>query len=156
MPFVPILAKFPKTNEYMTVENKGLITNHSGPKMVCLYCVVKSLFTNSHIRSRYRITSLNCRSSSFLLGLSTKLQSPSSFVVSLIHSAFQSAISDRWKLPYRNHRLLITSRRISPRSPYTLPLSLRPARHAAASPDQRAGSHPSACAACHSVCSYPI
>ena len=39
------------------VVNRGCITAHKGPKIVCLYFEIKSLLTNKKIRSLYSYVS---------------------------------------------------------------------------------------------------
>jgi hypothetical protein len=58
-----------KTTKNTTVVNKGCIKCHNGPKIVCLYCAVKSRFTNIHMRSLYFQTSLRLMSRRWDWGL---------------------------------------------------------------------------------------
>ena len=53
---------FVNTTRNTTVVNSGCIKCHNGPKIVCLYCAVKSRFTNIQSRSLYFHTSLRLMS----------------------------------------------------------------------------------------------
>jgi hypothetical protein len=60
------------TTKNTTVVNNGCIKCHNGPKIVCLYCAVKSRFTNIQRRSRYFQTSLRLMSRRWDWGLISK------------------------------------------------------------------------------------
>ena len=64
-----------KTTKNTTVVNKGCIKCHNGPRMVCLYCAVKSRFTNIQRRSRYFQTSLRLMSRRWDWGFISKSHS---------------------------------------------------------------------------------
>lgn len=70
-PSVLILAMPPNTTMNMMVVMMGWIKNHSGPRMVCLYQVTISRFTNMRYKSRYCQSSPKSTSSKLDLGLMT-------------------------------------------------------------------------------------
>ena len=63
------------TTRNTTVVNKGCMKCHNGPRMVCLYCAVKSRFTNIQSRSRYFQTSLRLMSRRWDWGFISKSHS---------------------------------------------------------------------------------
>lgn len=61
MPSVPNFAILPKTIRCMIEVNNGLIKSQSGPRIVCIYAILKLRFVKSEISSRYCQTSLSFR-----------------------------------------------------------------------------------------------
>ena len=64
-------ASLPNTTVNTTVVKSGWIIAQRGPKIVCLYCETKFLFTNRMTRSLYFQTSFRWKSSALVLGTMT-------------------------------------------------------------------------------------